>query len=406
MLKGKHILIGVTGSIAAYKAAELISLLNKHGAETKVIMTRAATEFVTPLTFQSMSQNPVACDMFAKPVAWEIEHISLAKWADVLIIAPASANCIGKLAGGIADDMLTTVAMAFRGPLLIAPAMNTAMFESRAVTDNIETLKKRGVRFIEPSTGRLACGDTGQGKLAPVSDLLDEIFYAASPKDLSGLDILVTAGATCEALDPVRFITNHSSGRMGIELARAARARGARVTLVAGRVSVPFPADVQAISVTDARDMHRACMAHFAQADIVIKAAAVGDYRPSVCADNKIKKGDNLPLSLVKNPDILADMGTQKRRDQLLIGFCMETENLIQNASKKLENKNLDLIVANHLLEENAGFQSENNTVTIMSRSGSQEALPNMSKLQVANKILDRAFHMKQNMEIVKKEKE
>lgn len=404
MLKGKHILIGVTGSIAAYKAAELISRLKKCGAETKVIMTRAATEFVTPLTFQSMSQNPVACDMFTQPVTWEIEHISLAKWADVLIIAPASANCIGKLAGGIADDMLTTVAMAFRGPLLIAPAMNTAMYKSQAVTDNIEILKRRGVRFIEPAAGRLACGDTGRGKLAPVSDLLDEIFYAASPKDLSGLDVLVTAGATCEALDPVRFITNHSSGRMGIELARAARARGSCVTLVAGQVRVPFPADVQVISVTDARDMHRACMAHFAQADIVIKAAAVGDYRPSVYADNKIKKSDSLSISLVKNPDILADMGAQKHKNQLLIGFCMETENLIQNAIQKLENKNLDMIVANHLLEENAGFQSENNTVTILSRGGSQEALPNMSKLQVANKILDRAFHMKQNMEAKKKE--
>ena len=396
MLNGKHILIGVTGSIAAYKTPDLISMLKKQGAEVKVIMTKAATEFVAPLTFQTISQNPVAYDMFAAPDRWDVEHISLAKWADVLVIAPATANIIGKLAGGIADDMLSTVAMATRKPILIAPAMNTAMYENPAVLANIETLKGRSISFVEPASGRLACGDTGRGKLAPLNNIIEQIVYTvAHEHDLLNQRVLVTAGATCEALDPVRFITNHSSGRMGIEIAKAARARGAEVTLVAGHVSVPLPSDINIVSVNSATEMHDACMSAFSSADIIIKAAAVADYRPETCAQGKIKKSGDMTLSMVRNPDILQEMGQKKKENQILIGFCMETEDLLQNAKKKLDAKNLDMIVANYLLEENAGFGSNNNTVTILNRDGSCQALPNMSKFDVANEIFDRISLLK-----------
>ncbi len=398
MLKGKHVLVGVTGSIAAYKTPDLISRLKKLGADVKVIMTRSAAEFVTPLTFQTMSQNPVALDMFERPVSWEVEHISLAKWADVMVIVPATANIIGKITWGIADDMLSTASMAIKAPMLIAPAMNTAMYESDAVRANIEILKKRGISFVEPDAGRLACGDTGRGKLASIDDITEAVISAVSRScDLAGLRVLVTAGATREALDPVRFITNHSTGRMGVEIARAAKIRGAEVTLVCGHLDVPVPKGIHVISVTSAQDMYQACMEAFPETDITIKAAAVGDYRPETCSDSKIKKSGDMSLSLVRNPDILAEMGKNKKSGQLLVGFCMETEDLIQNATKKLQNKNLDMIVANHLFDENAGFGSVNNTVTILTKIGTQETLPNMSKFDVANEILDRAFHMKQN---------
>ncbi|MBE7022126.1 MAG: bifunctional phosphopantothenoylcysteine decarboxylase/phosphopantothenate--cysteine ligase CoaBC [Ruminococcaceae bacterium] len=397
MLNGTHILLGVTGSIAAYKAADLVSRFKKLGAEVKVIMTRSATELIAPLTFQSLSQNPVYTDMFETPHSWETEHISLAKWADVLLVAPATANILAKLACGIADDMLSTVALATRAPILVAPAMNTAMLEHAAVQENIKTLQSRGVLFIEPEEGRLACGDTGRGKLAAAEDITDAVLYtAACPKDLAGLSVLVTAGATMEPLDPVRFLTNHSSGRMGIEIARMAKMRGASVTLVAGMVNVRIPTGMNVIRVESARDMHMACMEHFRQADIVIKAAAVADYRPTAYAENKIKKAGDMNISLEQNPDILAEMGEKKKEGQLLIGFCMETEQLEENAEIKLQKKNLDMIVANHLLAENAGFQADNNTVTILSRTGTKEALPNMPKWMVAGEILNRAFHMKQ----------
>ena len=400
MLKGKHILLGVTGSIAAYKAADLTSRLIKLGAEVKVIMTQSATELISPLTFQSLTRNPVYTKMFEPPKTWEIEHISLAKWADCFIIAPATANIIAKLAHGLADDMLSTVALATRAPMIVAPAMNTAMLEHVAVTKNISILKERGAVIVEPEEGRLACGDTGRGKLADLEDIIDATVYsAAAPKDLKGLRVLVTAGATRESLDPVRFITNHSSGRMGIEIARAAKIRGAEVTLVAGSVDVRIPTGINVIRTENARDMHKACMECFKDADITIKAAAVADYRPAQKAENKIKKAGDMSLSLERNPDILAEMGQKKREGQLLIGFCMETENLLQNAENKLKNKNLNMIVANHLLTENAGFGSENNTVTILTHDDGKEALPNMSKFQVAHVILDKAFHMKQILE-------
>ncbi len=396
MFKGKHILIGVTGSIAIYKTLDLISCLKKQGAEVKVIMTQSATEFVTPLTFQTMSQNLVTVDMFKEPVAWDVQHISLAKWADILLIAPATANMIGKIAGGIADDMLSTVAMATKAKILIAPAMNTAMYENIATVENMSLLKKRGISFVEPDAGRLACGDIGKGKLASVEEIQEALAYHLTDHDLEDVRIMVTAGATCEALDPVRFITNHSSGRMGIEIARAAKYRGAEVTLVAGHVDFPVPTGIRVISVSSAREMHKACMELFPSQGIVIKAAAVGDYRPETCSDSKIKKNENMTLSLVKNPDILAEMGQIKEENQLLIGFCMETEDLVKNAEKKLKNKNLDMIVANHLFDHNAGFKSTHNTVTILLKNGIQENLPNMTKFEVANEILNRAFHMKQ----------
>ncbi len=400
MLKGKHILLGVTGSIAAYKAADLVSRLRKLGAEVKVIMTKSATELIAPLTFESLSNNPVYVDMFQSPQKWEIEHISLAKWADVFAIAPATANIIAKLACGLADDMLSTVALAYRGPITIAPAMNTAMFEHAAVTENIKTLKERGAYIVEPEEGRLACGDTGKGKLADIEDIVDAILYNTEKnQDLCSQHVLVTAGATCEALDPVRFITNHSSGKMGIEIARAAKMRGAKVTLVAGSVNVRIPTGINVMRITSAIDMYKACMQVFPSSDVIIKAAAVADYHPASYAENKIKKAGNLALEMERNPDILAEMGKQKSEKQTLVGFCMETENLLENAELKLKNKNLDMIVANHLLDENAGFCADNNTVTILQANGKRESLPNMSKFCVANEILNRVYQMKHNVE-------
>jgi len=400
MLKGKHVLLGVTGSIAAYKAADLVSRLQKLGAEVKVIMTKSATELVAPLTFESLTHNPVYVNMFESPQKWEIEHISLAKWADVFAIAPATANIIAKLACGLADDMLSTVALAYCGPMIVAPAMNTAMFEHVAVAENIKTLKGRGACIVEPEEGRLACGDTGKGKLADVDDILDAILYNSEKnQDLYGQHVLVTAGATSEALDPVRFITNHSSGKMGVEIARAAKIRGAKVTLVAGSVNVRIPTGINVVRVTSAIDMYNACMQAFPASSVIIKAAAVADYRPATYAENKIKKAGNLSLELERNPDILAEMGIKKSKKQTLVGFCMETENLLQNAETKLKNKNLDMIVANHLLDDNAGFCADNNTVTIIQANGECESLPNMSKFCVANEILNRVYQMKQTIE-------
>lgn len=392
VLSGKHVLIGVCGGIAAYKIPDLISRLTKLGAEVKVVMTKAATEFVTPLTFQSMSHNPVACDMFAEPVAWEIRHIALAQWADVLLIAPATANMIGKLAGGIADDMLSTVAMAVRAPVLVAPAMNTAMYENAATQANLSVLRERGIGLIAPAEGRLACGDTGRGKLADVETLLDAVICAAAfPKDYAGKKVLVTAGATMEAVDPVRFLTNHSTGKMGIEIARAARWRGAEVTLVAGSVSAAPPDGVELIRVKSAREMFDVCTRLQEDMDVIIKAAAVADFRPAQTAEHKIKKdGAAGVIQLEQNPDILEYLGKHKSDGQILAGFCMETENLIENAERKLAKKNLDLIAANSLLEPGAGFAADTNTVTLLSKDGGRESLPNMSKFSVAQHLLDK----------------
>ncbi len=391
ILEGKHILIGVCGGIAAYKIPDVISRLIKLGAQVKVVMTKAATEFVTPLTFQSMSQNPVACDMFAEPVAWEIRHISLAQWADVMLIAPATANVIGKLANGIADDMLTTVAMAVQKPIVLAPAMNTAMYENAAVQGNMRTLSERGVMLLEPDSGRLACGAVGKGKLVSTETMLEAVLDAVTIKDLSGKKLLVTAGATVEALDPVRFLTNHSSGKMGIEIARAARCRGADVTLIAGSVSVPLPIGVECVQVQSAREMFETVTNRQKDMDVIVKAAAVADFRPKQAAEHKMKKKETHPfIELEQNPDILAYLGEHKPQGQILVGFCMETQNLLQNAKEKLKKKNLNMIAANSLTEKNAGFGTDTNTVTLLCADGTEEALPNMSKFCVAMRLLDR----------------
>lgn len=391
ILEGKHILIGVCGGIAAYKIPDVISRLIKLGAQVKVVMTKAATEFVTPLTFQSMSQNPVACDMFAEPVAWEIRHISLAQWADVMLIAPATANVIGKLANGIADDMLTTVAMAVQKPIVLAPAMNTAMYENAAVQGNMKTLSERGVMLLEPDSGRLACGAVGKGKLVSTETMLEAVLDAVTIKDLSGKKLLVTAGATVEALDPVRFLTNHSSGKMGIEIARAARCRGADVTLIAGSVSVPLPIGVECVQVQSAREMFETVTNRQKDMDVIVKAAAVADFRPKQAAEHKMKKKETHPfIELEQNPDILAYLGEHKPQGQILVGFCMETQNLLQNAKEKLKKKNLNMIAANSLTEKNAGFGTDTNTVTLLCADGTEEALPNMSKFCVAMRLLDR----------------
>lgn len=391
ILEGKHVLIGVCGGIAAYKMPDVISRLVKQGAEVKVVMTKAATEFVTPLTFQSMSQNPVACDMFAEPVAWEIRHVSLAQWADVMLIAPATANVIGKLANGIADDMLTTVAMAMQKMIVIAPAMNTAMYENEAVQNNMKTLEKRGMVLLEPDSGRLACGAVGKGKLVSAEEMTEAVLDAVTVKDLAGKKILVTAGATAEAIDPVRFITNHSSGKMGIEIARAARCRGAEVTLVAGNVSADLPIGVEIVRVKSAREMFEAVTSRQKGTDIVVKAAAVADFRPKQTAEHKMKKKEaQLQIELEQNPDILAYLGEHKLKGQILVGFCMETQNLLQNAREKLEKKHLDMIAANSLTEQGAGFGTDTNTVTLLCADGTEEALPNMSKFDVAMRLLNR----------------
>ncbi len=394
MLKDKTIVLGVTGGIAAYKALDLTSRLKKAGANVKIIMTRAAVEFVSPLSFRSLSQNPVASDMFEEPKAWEIQHISLAKAADVFAVVPATANFIAKAACGIADDMLTTTALATKAPLLIAPAMNTAMFENPATQDNIEKLRSRGAEFVMPSEGRLACGDTGKGKLADIDLIFWEIArLALCPQaDLTGKKVLVTAGATQEALDPVRFLTNHSSGKMGFETARAAILRGAEVTLIAGAHTCPEVPGANTINVSSALDMREAVISAADSADIIIMAAAVSDYRPAKVSESKIKKGSGgMNLELVRNPDILKELGEKYSGSKTIIGFAMETDDLIENASKKCAEKHLDFIVANSLTTEGAGFGGDTNVISIVRSGGTARDYPMMSKFEAANIILTEA---------------
>lgn len=393
MLTNKNIVLGVSGGIAAYKACELTSRLKKLNANVDIIMTKSAAEFVTPLTFQALSLNQVVVDMFDKPKYWEIEHISLAKKADLIIIAPATANVIGKLANGIADDMLTTTVMASKAIKLIAPAMNTNMYENPVVQRNMETLKQLGYYFIEPGEGRLACGDIGKGKMAEPEQIEQRIRELLLPiRDLSGKTILVTAGPTREALDPVRFITNHSSGKMGFAIAEKAALRGARVYLVSGPSSLPTPVGVERIDVESAMDMHAAVMKHVEEADIIIKSAAVADYRAAEISNEKIKKTEGeLVIKLQKNPDILQELGKIKG-NKVLIGFAMETENLIENAKAKVQKKNLDFIVANNLKTEGAGFAGDTNIVKIIDKQGHIEEVPMMKKSQLADIILDKAL--------------
>lgn len=388
-LHNKTVVVGVTGGIAAYKAAELVRALKKNGAQVHVMMTKSACEFVTPLTFQTLSQNFVVSDMFGEPHTWEVKHISLAKKADVMVICPATANCIGKVASGIADDFLTTTIMATTAPVLFAASMNDQMYANPIVQENIEKLRAHGYQMIEPEIGALACGTSGKGRLAAVETIAEAVGYAVIPKDLSGKRILVTAGPTQEAVDPVRYLTNHSSGKMGYAIARVAAARGAEVTLVSGSVALPVPYGVTKIPIHSANEMYEAVLSRFDTCDAVIKAAAVADFRPETVADEKIKKSDSLTLKLQKNPDILAALG-EKKKHQILIGFCMETQNLMASAAQKLQKKNLDYIVANDLTVDGAGFGTDTNVATILGKDGSQTACPKMSKEQLADMILDR----------------
>ena len=398
-LTGKNVLIGVTGGISIYKTLDVISALNKLGANVKVMMTESAAEFVSPMTFEAMSKNPVYTSLFDKKNAWRIPHISLSKEADLIAIIPATANIIGKIAGGIADDIVSTTVVAATSPVMIAPAMNTNMYHNPVTQRNIETLKSLGYLFITPTSGVLACGDIGDGKLAPVETIVEaikgQLLYPE--KDLLGKKILVTAGPTQEAIDPVRYITNHSSGKMGYAIAKAALLRGAEVTLISGPVNLTPPSGAEVINITSAKEMFDAVMENAENADIIIKAAAVADYTPKTTADEKIKKtdGDSV-IELKRTKDILKSLGENKKPNQFICGFSMETENLIENSSKKLKSKNADMICANSIKVEGAGFGGNTNVITIITKDGAEE-LPKMSKFECANAILDRIIKGAEN---------
>ena len=396
MLAGKTVILGVTGGIAVYKAVELLRLLTKAGAGVHVVMTKAAAEFVAPLTFQTLSGNPVHSELFNLISEQEISHISLADRADLFIIAPATANFVGKLANGIADDLLTTTVMATKAPVVIVPAMNVNMYDNSIYQENEARLKRHGYIFVEPATGWLACGWEGKGKMQDPEIILEEALCAVTRKDMNGLKVLVTAGPTREEIDPVRYITNHSSGRMGFAIARAARLRGAAVTLISGPVSIAAPFGLELVTIETAAEMHHAVLSRARGSDIIIKAAAVADYKPIHRAGQKIKKKSaETSIALVKTADILADLGKIKREGQTLIGFAAETENLTENAVAKLEAKNLDMIVANDVSAEGAGFGEETNIVRFIWRDGRSEELPLMSKEKVAGEILDRVTELR-----------
>lgn len=384
------VLVGVTGGIAAYKALDVISALRKKGVEVKVMMTKNAAEFVSPLTFQSLCQNTVSVDMFEKISSYDIEHISLAHYPDVIAIIPATANVIGKVANGIADDLLSTVIMASDKKVIFAPAMNCNMYANPIVQNNIKKLKEYGYSFIEPQEGRLACGDIGMGKLQDTEVITDMIMSAIHPvKDLIGKKVLVTAGPTISKIDPVRFLSNHSSGKMGYEIARIARDRGADVTLISGPVSLKPVNNVEFIGVKTNQEMYDAVMERFDDVDIVIKAAAVADYKIEEYSQNKIKKNDSsLDLKFVKDNDILKTLG-ERKKNQILIGFAAESNDIIDNAKKKIEKKNLDFIVANDITSSDTGFKSDYNKVTIIDKDGNIYPLDKMSKAEVAENIFN-----------------
>lgn len=386
----KTVLLGVTGGIAAYKMANVASSLVKMGFNVHVIMTENATNFITPTTFETLTSNKCITDTFDRNFQFEVEHISLAKKADVVLIAPATANVIGKMANGIADDMLTTTLLACKCPKIVAPAMNTNMYENPIVRDNIAKLMMYGFKIIPADSGRLACGDTGKGKLPDESVLIEYIMRELTPKkDLMGKNILVTAGPTREALDPVRYITNHSTGKMGYAIARAAAFRGANVTLISGPVNIDKPLFVNTVNVTSAKDMFNAVKDNYESQHIIIKAAAVADYTPSTVADNKIKKSDSdMSISLDRTDDILKFLGENKKDNQFICGFSMETEDLIENSRGKLERKNADMIVANSLRTEGAGFGTDTNVVTLITKDSVKEC-ELMTKNEVADMILD-----------------
>ncbi len=391
-LKGIKIAVGITGCIAAYKSAEVVSRLIKLGADVTVIMTKSAQEFIAPLTFGTLTKNKVICDMFTMPDYSKVEHISVASDADVFLVCPATANIIGKVASGIADDFLSTTIMATKAPVIFAAAMNNNMYENPIVRDNMSKLKSYGYLFIEPDEGPLACGTSGKGRLADYDTIIETVESVAyKNKDLLGKKLLVTAGPTVEKLDPVRYLTNHSSGKMGYAIAKAAKLRGASVTLISGPVNLKPFEGVDVVTVESASDMYDAVMKEYDSCDIVIKAAAVADYKPAEFKIDKIKKSGNTSLELVRNTDILSNLGKNKT-NQILVGFCMETKDLITNARKKLQEKNLDFIVANNLSDEGSGFKVDTNIVTIISKDGSEVSYDIMEKEEIAHIILDKCI--------------
>jgi phosphopantothenoylcysteine decarboxylase / phosphopantothenate---cysteine ligase len=398
MLQGKTIILGVSGGIAVYKAAELLRLYVKAGAEVFVVMTASAREFVTPLTFQTLSGNPVHTELFDLYQEKEIGHISLADRADLVVVAPATANILGKVANGLADDLLSTTLMATKAPVLFAPAMNVNMWESPACTANREKLRAFGYHLLEPATGFLACGWEGKGKLPEPQTIFEESCRLLTPQDLVGETLLVTAGPTREELDPVRYLSNYSSGKMGYAIARAARDRGARVLLVSGPTCLPLPTGVECRLVGSALEMRAATLDFLGEATVVIKAAAVADYRPAQRAGGKIKKGktEALTLSLEKNPDILAELGEMKE-GRLLIGFAAETSDLLAHAQRKLQEKNLDMIVANDVTVPGAGFEVDTNIVRLLYADGRSEELPQLRKDELAHRLLDRILCLRKN---------
>ena len=396
MLKGKTVLLGVTGGIAAYKAAALASALVKQHAAVEVVMTQNATQFVTPLTFEQLTGRRTMVDTFDRNFSHQVEHISLAERTDLVIIAPATANVCAKLAHGLADDMLTTTVLACRCPKLIAPAMNTNMYENPVTQDNLEILRKYGWDVIEPASGRLACGAVGKGKMPEPEDLLQHVLhYLALPHDLAGKHVVVTAGPTQEALDPVRYLTNHSTGKMGYAIARMAMLRGAKVTLISGPTAIAPPLFVDVVPITSARDMFEAVARHAPEADYIFKAAAVADYTPAQYVDDKIKKKDgDMSIPLQRTQDILKYLGEHRRENQVICGFSMETQNMLENSRAKLVKKNVDMICANNLKVAGAGFGVDTNVITLITKDSVME-LPMMSKEMAANAILDAAISLK-----------
>ena len=399
LLAGKNIVLGVTGGIAAYKAAELVSRLKKQGANVDVVMTKNATEFVAPLTFETLSARPVTVDTFARAQSWEVEHVALAQKADLMLIAPATANVMAKLVCGIADDMLTTTLLATKAPILLAPAMNTGMWEAAVTQQNLATLLGRGVHIIGPESGLLACGDIGAGRMSEPVDIVEAAAAVLCPKqDMAGLKVLVTAGPTLERLDPVRYLSNDSSGKMGYALAEAAKDRGAEVTLVTGPVAIPSISGVRDVAIESTQDLYEAMLRLAPEQDIIVQAAAPADYRFAEPSAEKIKKqsGAPLTLALVENPDVAKAVGEKKQPGQILIGFAAETQNVLENARKKLKSKHLDMIVANDVTQEGAGFGTDTNIALLVSAKGEQ-SLPKMSKRDLAGRIWDEALALRKS---------
>lgn len=396
MLKGKHVVLAVTGGIAAYKMATMASLLVKQHADVQVLMTQNATNFINPITFETLTGHKCLVDTFDRNFEFNVEHVSVAKQADIALVAPATANVIGKLANGLADDMLTTTLLACKCKKLVAPAMNTQMYENPIVQDNLKKLEHYGMELIQPVSGHLACGDSGMGKMVEPEVMLQYILRdLALEKDMKGLKVLVTAGATQEAIDPVRYITNHSTGTMGYQLARNCMLRGAQVTLVTGRTALTPPPFVEVVPVVSAQEMYEAVTSRAAGQDIIIKAAAVADYRPATVASEKIKKAEGgWAIPLERTQDILRSLGEEKHAGQFLCGFAMETQNLEENARKKLEAKNLDLVVGNNVKVEGAGFGAGTNVITFITREGA-EPQPQMDKARVAGCIVDKILAMR-----------